>query len=113
MRVYMPHSWLAVHACASTRTHTGRSCVQTDLFGKPIYCEAGLWGHRNDRGLWSLTDIYNHQPDKYLTGQETLLMDGVFQGDLHCKTTRGAIIPADKKTLNAATAADRAMLHRG
>merc|ERR1711988_987386 len=81
----------------------------TDLFGKPIYCEAGLWGHRNDRGLWALSDIYNN-PDAYLSGGETLLMDGVFQGDLHINTTCGAVIPSNKAALACASAEERRLL---
>ena len=82
----------------------------TDLFGKPIYLEAGLWGNHNDRGLWILSDFYN-QPASYVTEQENVLMDGVFKGELHRHTTRGALIPANKAVIQAArTDAERQAL---
>ena len=75
-----------------------------DLFGKPIYCEAGLDGNRNDRGLWKTTAIYRH-PQRYLCGDENILMDGVFQGNLHAETDGGAIIPANAPLMATADAA--------
>jgi len=83
--------------------------LATDLFGMPIYCEAGLRGNRNDRGLWKTTDIYRN-PDKYLADDENLLMDGVFQGNLHRETEKGAIIPASALAMANADAQTRRAL---
>lgn len=81
----------------------------TDLFGKPIHVEAGLWGNRNDRGLWRLSDIYQ-RPDAFLTPEEDMLADGIFQSSLHCKTAKTAIIPSSSRQLKAAAPGDRAAL---
>ena len=76
----------------------------TDLFGMPIYCEAGLRGNRNDRGLWKATAVYR-EPRKFLQGDENILMDGVFQGNLHCETEDGTIIPTSARAMAAAGSA--------
>ena len=75
--------------------------MYTDLWGKPVRVEAGLWGHHNDRGLHKLSDFYNN-PDKYLSPGENLLLDGIFQGELHKNTEKGALIPADRAQIAAA-----------
>ena len=84
----------------------------TDLFGKPIYLEAGLCGNHNDRGLWVQTSIYR-EPESYLSADENALMDGVFQGELHSRTTRGALIPASKAAIASGRTFDERQALRG
>lgn len=70
----------------------------TDLFGKPLYMEAGIQGNENDRGAYLLTQIYQH-PDNYMLPNHNGLIDGVFQGPLHCKTDTMGILPANGNLL--------------
>lgn len=107
-----PLTCSALALCAAARDNIGNKgygkthMLVSDLFGRPIYCEAGLSGNRNDRGLWKTTEIYNN-PDEFLVGTESIVLDGGFPGNLHCKTDSAGILPADRPTLNAAAPMER------
>ena len=68
-----------------------------------------MQGNHNDRGLWKLTEMYN-APARFFSPGETMLMDGVFQGELHCGTTGGATLPFNMGQLARADPAQRARM---
>ena len=68
---------------------------------QPLYVAAGIQGNENDRGAYLLTKVYQH-PDDYLLPHHQGLFDGVFRGNLHCKTDARGVLPFNQSDLRDA-----------
>ena len=86
---------------SANKGHGKSHLLFCDLFGKPLHVAAGIQGNENDRGAYLLTKIYQH-PDDYLLPHHQGLFDGVFRGNLHCKTDASGVLPFNQADLRAA-----------
>lgn len=96
---------------SALKGHGKSHLLFTDLSGRPMHVEAGIQGNENDRGAYKRTKIYQH-PDEYLLPHHTGLFDGVFQGELHCKTQDTGVLPASRSQLAKAPPAMRELLRK-
>ena len=104
-----PSSWSIPTEC---HVYTPTFCLQfTDLFGGPMMLCSGIQGNENDPGAYALTPIFR-DPSNYLLENHNGLFDGVFQGAVHCNTSKVGILPTNAPQLKRAAPARRKELKR-